>query len=420
MRISYKNFLKKGAHHVSLVFSLESQEKLTEVQNQLEQIFNNSNNLISSNDLGILYEYCKESDVDDFGVNLFLFTIVFFENNDEDDDLTIIHLLMETLQLPSFNPIFFLNSECINCLINHIYSNNIYSKYAIIFLINLLYKTNEREFLKDTNFFDMFQTEKKGQEENSHLQDLIFAFFSQTEEIDQDMFNRLYPYISQLIFMSMDINKMYRYLTMVLSLANNGINIENIDVIINNIIDSKEDFMVEIILFLIQYSKNPQNFFDYIIFNFENKFYNDSIIKASIRAFNYCWMKFSIEQKNQIAQIISSSIAQMPYSLRFICVSFICNVESWNIFNDIIFFDEIFNFISQKDISMRCLDAIYQLLSFDIQNSELNMQKINILLSHYEDLNDIAFSSDEPENMIAQMLVDSISEIREENCVEIF
>lgn len=415
--LSYKNIADDNAHSFILEYFSENQDQIDSVENQcqLEQICSRDS-ISSLNDLKILYNYCKKSYIDDFGVNIFLFRLAFCRNSNEIDDFNIIHILMETVQFSSFNPEFFINAECINCLINHIFNRTLLSKYALIFFVNLLYKTNKRMFLRETNFFNMFQISEEYQKENEqlNLENLLFAFFSQTEEIDQEMFNDLNQYTSQYIFSSTDIHQIYRYLVMILSLAEKNIRIENIDALISNSLDFKEDFMVEIILFLIQFSDNPQNFFDYIIYNFENKFTNNSIILASIRTFYYCWKSFNNEQKTSISKIISSNITKVPYSLRLSFVSFICNIESWDIFNDIIFFDEILNLISQKEISMKCLEAIYNILSFGIQDSQLNLQKITFLISHLDDLKQIADSTEEPENQIAQMLVNAINEAIED------
>lgn len=415
--LSYKNIADDNIHSSILEYFSENQDQIdsTETQCQLEQICSRDS-ISTLNDLKILYNYCKKSYIDDFGVNLFLFRLAFCRDSNEIDDFNIIRILMETAQFSSFNPEFFINTECINCLINQIFNHTLLSKYALIFFVNLLYKTNKRMFLRETYFFNMFQISEQYQKENEplNLENLLFAFFSQTEEIDQEMFNDLNQYTSQYIFSSTDIHQIYRYLVMILSLAEKNIKIENIDALINNSLDFKEDFMVEIILFLIQFSDNPQNFFDYIIYNFENKFTNNSIVLALIRTFYYCWPSFNNEQKITISKIISSNITKIPYSLRLSFISFICNVESWDIFNDIIFFDEILNLISQKEISMKCLEAIYNILSFDIQDSQLNFQKINLLISHMDDLKQIADSTEEPENQIAQMLVNTINEAIED------
>lgn len=406
--IEYKNFQDENICSSVSGNLLDSQDQNDpiETQSKLQQICN-KNSISSIDDMKILYDYCKNSCIDDFGVNLFLFKLVFYQNIDDNSDLNIIHLLMETLQLSSFNPDFFLDAEYINCLIDQILNHIQLSKYALIFFINLLYKTDKRKFLKETNFFNMFQ-EKETDQQN--FEQLIFAFFSQSEEIDQEMFNILNQYISQYSFSTIDSHQKYRYLIMILSLAEKNIKINNIDALINDVLDLDEDFMVEITLFLIQYSDNPQNFFDYIVSNFEKKFDNTSIILAAIRTFNFCWSFFNQEQKISIAQIISLKIPEMPYSLRLACVSFICNAESWDIFNNIIFFDEILNLISQKEVSMKCLEAISHILSTDCQDNELNLQKINLLLSHYEDLSQIANSAEEPENRIAQLLIDVLNE----------
>lgn len=409
----YKGILNQETHHSGIEFldDYNIDNLLTENHEQLIQICK-CNSIPSSTELKTLYNYCIQSSVDDIGINLFLFNLAF--NNDiESPSVNLaIHTLMKTCQVPSFDVNQFLNSESIDCLINHILSNSQLTKYAYIFLINLLYETDKRFFLRKSTFFNLFEPGKHDQ----NLDDLIFAFFSDFTEIDQEIFDKMSSYISKNTFSFQDIHKNYRYLLMVLSLAEKNIKFENIDALIIKNIKCDENFMIEIILCLIKYSENPQNYFTYMISNFKNKFDVHSIIKETIQNFNFCWNSFNCEQKKMISNIISSTISKMPYSLRFHCVIFICNVKDWNIFNSIIFFEEIFGLITEKDISLNCLEAIYSFLTSDTQNEGLYLQIINLLVTYSDDLYQIAYSDEEPQNVAAQLLMNVISDIvNEEN-----
>ena len=360
-----------------------------------------SKKIPSSEELEMIFKYCKESCVDEIGVYLYLFNLSFLVQNNE-NQLKIAEILIKLVHKPSFNSKYFMNVDCINILVDHILKSTFLAKYAELFLIALLYSNDSRQFLKQTSFFSLFKVLNP-----QEINEIINAFYSYNNDIDQSLFDLTHNYII-LDQYDLDDHKCYRYLLMLLGLCEKNIIVNNLNEVIYEFINSKALFINEIVIYLIPYSSNPNIFFDYLMNCLSNQ--NECIIHAAIHSLFCSWSIFTKEQKKLINKYYYDNIEEMSYVTRKICLHAICDINEWTIFDQSKFIDIIIELIINNDDADYFLPHIYNLIIDDSDSTEF---KISVIQSIYLNLANLIKSTplfDSNTQSISYALIQSITE----------
>lgn len=361
---------------------------------KLLQHFIDSGEKPNDSQLKFLFTYCNNTKSDEIGAFFYLF-ILSFNNDDLEFSFKIANELISMCELPSFQPNVFLNIENINLLINHIQTRNVLFRPAFIFLQQLLYKSELRQIFKETNFLTIFESLS-----TEEIKNIIYSFFSHTDEIDSSMYESLSSYVYQSIEIENDDHKSYRFLFMLLRLLENGFNVENIDLIIEHYCSNQNDFMIEITTNLILYSQNFGMYFDYVANNLYQYSSIKAIFKISLVVLSKYWTHYSFEEKQRISTVIADLYPNLSFSHRYHLVDFLCSVQDWNVFNSIPYFVEMLNLVTHNDLCLSILVALTSFLANELLDDRLKFDCICLFPRYSADFDELI---DSPNNEISEM-----------------
>ncbi|OHT06071.1 hypothetical protein TRFO_05730 [Tritrichomonas foetus] len=387
------------------LFIEHDQNIISNLKLEIEKIIR-SKSYPSKEELELLNKYVNDVSLDDMGINKYFFSLTF-----QNQDLLYAELFGDVFQniygLNSFNIDDFIDVEPINIISSHIIQHNILSVKAIQFMRYLLVKTHKRLFLKQSHFFTML--ESLGE---SDLQKVILAFFSESEEIDQEMYDKTSPYLNHILLShNFKNNDSYSYLLMILSHLTNGIIIDGLEDIIRKFLQSFDNMAIlEIVVYLIDYSQHFNEYIPDLFHLFTIDKINDSVIKAIIKVFNSKWAFLEYEHKQAISNIFQELIDNSSYKIVGECLNLICMHREWKFFGHHAFLFKTIDMLTNYSDQTDYLELIFSFLDSDTVDDNIKIEIVQYLIHKEDVLHEIAEMENTSASDYAKLLLDCIND----------